>query len=499
MTTPRPLTIVSIAAEVAPFSKTGGLGDVASSLPEAISRLGHRTIVVTPFYQFIASPSIKQIASNILFSLRDATELRMNIYESRLDNDTSVYFIEHPLLSRVDHPYNSDRNNERFYIFDHAVFALLKHLQIQPDILHCHDWHTGLIPEILNRSYRDDPSFMYTAAVLTIHNLAFQMGSPWKKTPKSLRDDGNRPLPPLSHRAKIRAINFMRRGIMYADILNAVSEQYAQEIQTNEYGEYLERLLKNRNDRLFGIVNGIDVQEYNPETDPGIRARFSARSIWRKATNKEYLQRRFRLPLAPHIPLIGMVTRFTRQKGFDILMRAMGTICSIPVQLVVFGGGDKKYEDYFAKMAKKHPKRIAAYLKFNTEDATKIYAGSDIFLMPSRFEPCGITQLIAMRYGTIPVARATGGLIDTIQNYQPFQHKGRGNGFIFRRYHSQSLIYALTRAIETYRRPAEWEQLVTRVMQMSFSWEIPAKRYLELFRTGLKRRRTWMESQAKHS
>jgi starch synthase len=492
MTTPRPLTIVSISAEVAPLSKTGGLGDVASSLPEALTDLGHHAIVVTPYYRFIPSTMVKRIATNVPFSIRPNNELHMNIYGGRIDHDTPVYLIEQPLLSKVDHPYTSDRNNERFYIFDHAVFALLKYLNVQPDILHCHDWHTGLIPEILNRSYRDDPSFTYTAAVLTIHNLAFQMGTPWKKIPKSQRDDGSRPLPPLSQPAKIRLINFMRRGIMYADILNAVSEQYAQEIQTSEFGEYLERLLKNRNDRLFGIVNGIDVQEYNPETDPGIRARFSARSIWRKAINKEYLQRRFHLPRVPRVPLVGMVTRFTRQKGFDILMRAMGTICSIPVQLLVFGGGEKTYEDYFAKMAKKHPKRIAAYLKFNTEDATKIYAGSDIFLMPSRFEPCGITQLIAMRYGTIPVARATGGLIDTIQNYQPGLHKG--NGFIFRRYHSQSLIYALTRAIETYRRPEEWEELVTRAMQMSFSWKIPAKRYLELFRTGLKRRRAWVES-----
>lgn len=487
----KPLKIVSVSSEVDPYSKTGGLADVARSLPKALKRLGHKVIVITPLYsQIIDSKKygLKKIFSDVKLKVSQDVYLEANFWQGELMKRLPIYFVENNrYFGRHKHIYGSMHENARFFFFNVAVLELVKLLNFQPDIIHCHDWHTGLIPYFLKGRYRTDEFFKNTATVFTIHNLTFQLGHNWWEIPNNLKDDGRGPMPKFEHSPAIERINFAKRAIMCADLINAVSENYAKEILTKDFGEDLNIVLKNRKEKLYGIVNGIDYNDYNPQTDPGLKENYGPQSLDKKQKNKEYLQKFLGIPMRHDAPVLGMVTRITEQKGFDLLMEIFDDIMTFDVQFAIMGSGDKDYEKFILDMKKKYPERVGVHLEFDPKRATLIYAGSDIFLMPSRFEPCGLGQLISLRYGCIPVVRATGGLVDTITDFNP--NTGKGNGFVFHKYDSKAFLIACTRAIETYKHENIWSKLVQTGFRESFSWKIPAKKYIVLFRKTIKNKK----------
>jgi starch synthase len=479
------LTIVTIAAETAPFSKAGGLGDVARSLPKAIKRDGHTVIAITPLHGVIdvKKHKLKKMGNDIKIQLDDTKTLEFDYYKGYLMNGLPVYFIDRKsYFSGFKTIYGTKIANERFFFFNMAALKLIEILGVKPDIVHCNDWHTGLIPYFIKKRFKKSEYLSNTATIYTIHNLAFQMGST-KGAGKKI-DDGYRRLPRFKDKDGVIGINFAKRGIVNADIINTVSEQYAKEIMTPKFGEDLNRILKNRADRVFGIVNGIDYGVFNPKTDKEIKQNYDHRSLDKKQANKTYLQKMFKLPKEKDIPVLGMVTRITEQKGFNLLMEIADDLLEQDIQLIIAGTGEKKYENFFKKLAKKYPKKVAAHLEFSTKKAVEIYAGSDMFLMPSRFEPCGLGQLISMRYGSVPIVHAVGGLVDTVTDYNPKTEKG--NGFVFKKYDSKDFLISTVRAIETYKHENAWKKLVQIGMKQSHSWEIPAEKYEELFHKAIK-------------
>lgn len=483
------LKIVSVASEVAPFSKTGGLGDVARSLPKAIRRLGHRVIAITPLYSSIIDPKrhhLKQIFPEFKLELSKDQSIEASAWQGELMGGLPIYFIENnKYFGQRKSLYGSAHENARFFFFDLAVIKLLKLLNYQPDIIHAHDWHTGLIPYFINKGrYKNDPFFSETAIIYTIHNLTFQFGHNWWETAKELKDDGRSPLPPFGHTEEIERINFAKRAIVSADLINAVSENYAKEIMTKDFGEDLNIILKNRKNKVFGVVNGIDYNDYNPQTDPGLAENYGPLTLEKKAANKEYLQKEFNLPVNPSIPILGMATRITEQKGFDLLINIFEDLMKLNIQFVIVGSGEKKYEKFFTDIKKKYPDKVGVHLEFDHKKASLIYAGSDIFLMPSRFEPCGLGQLISLRYASIPVVRAIGGLVDTISDFNPKTKKG--NGFVFYNYDPKEFFVAIVRAIELYNNKELWLALVQNGFRESLSWKIPAQKYVKLFRKAMR-------------
>ncbi len=480
------LKIAHIASEVDPFSKTGGLADVTSSLPKATKKLGHKIIVITPFYsEIIDSKSFKIIAENIDLELSKGITMKVNFWQGEMEKNLPIYFIENnQYFGRRKTLYGSEHENARFFFFNLAALKLLEIIKFQPDVIHCHDWHSGLVPYFLKRRFNKNEFFKKTATTFTIHNLLFQFGHNWWKVRGKLRDDGNCRLPKFGHNPTIERINFAKRAIINADVINAVSEQYAQEIITKNFGQDLHRILQNRKDKLFGIVNGIDYKDYNPKTDLGLEKNYDANSLNNKLENKKHIQKYFNLPANPDIPVLGMVTRIAEQKGFDLVLKIIEDILKLDIQFVIMGSGEKIYENFFKRIQKKYPKKVGIHLEFDAEKSTSVYAGTDMFLMPSRFEPCGLGQLISLRYGSIPIVRAVGGLVDTITDFNPKTKKG--NGFVFHSYDSKALLVAIVRAVETYKYKDVWNDLVKKGMQQSFSWEIPAKKYIALYRKAIK-------------
>jgi len=483
------LKIASISSQVAPYSKTGGLGDVARSLPKALKKLGHKSIIITPFYEQVidgAKYELKRIAENVTIQIDKYNKEKVEFWEAFLDKKIKVYFIySKRFFSRNKSIYGSGKENARFLLFDLASIKLMKFLNFSPDIIQCHDWHTGLIPYFLKRRYKDDDFFKKSLIVYTIHILTFQFGRDWWTVPLEYKDYGRNGIPYFND-PNLEYVNFAKRGILNADVLTTVSEQYAQEILTKKFGEDLHRILKNRENYIYGIINGIDYEDYNPETDPGLVKNYNVKEIGEKLENKLYLQKMFNLPKSTEIPVIAMVTRITEQKGFDLLFEIVDAVMRLDLQIVIMGGGDKKYEAKIRKICKKYPTKCSAHLEFNTKYATQVYAGSDMILMPSRFEPCGLNQMISLRYGSIPIVRSTGGLADTITDFNP--KTSRGNGFVFKEYNPHDLLMAITRAVETFKHRDVWYKLLIKAMDQSFSWEIPARKYMQLFRKELKKK-----------
>ncbi|MFH0856277.1 MAG: glycogen/starch synthase [bacterium] len=483
------LKIASISSQVAPYSKTGGLGDVARSLPKAFKRLGHNSIIISPFYEQIIDAEkykLEKIAENITIQIDKDNAVCVDYWECVLDKSVKMYFIGNKtFFSKHKNIYGSGHENARFLLFDFACLELLKFLNFSPDVIQCHDWHTGLVPYLLRKQYKDDALFKNALIVYTIHILTFQFGRDWWAVPSENKDFGKNGIPALND-PNLENINFAKRGILNADIITTVSEQYAQEILTKKFGEDLNRILQNRKDHVFGIVNGIDYDNYNPATDPGLVKNYNIKTIGKKAENKIYLQNKFNLPLNMGIPIIAMVTRITEQKGFDLLFEIIDAMARLDLQFVIMGGGDKKYEAEIRKICKKYPEKCASHLEFDPIHATQVYAGSDMILMPSRFEPCGLNQMISLRYGSIPIVRSTGGLADTITDFNP--KTLRGNGFVFREYNSHDFLMAITRAVETFKHKEIWNRFLLKAMEQSFSWELPARKYLKLFKEQIKKR-----------
>jgi len=485
---PKKLKIVSIVSEIAPFSKTGGLADVARSLPKAIKRLGHELIVITPLYGQIIDVkkiNLKLIYKDVKVYLNSEDVVSVNYWQGFLMDGLPVYFIENKkYFSAKKSLYGSVHENARFMIFDVAALKLISLLKFPADIVHCHDWHTGLIPYYLKTDFRYSKTLSKAKTVYTIHNLAFQLGHSWWEIPNSKKDYGRSRLPHLND-PKLEYINFAKRAIISADIINTVSEQYREEILTKKFGQDLHRILGKRQNRLYGIINGIDFKTYNPNNDQGLFRNYDYRKIHRKKLNKEFLQKKIGLPLDRETTVIALTSRVTFQKGMDLVLEIMEPLLKLDAQIIIMGDGEKNYITELKKYAKSYPKKII-WLPFkeNQNLETLIYAGADIFLLPSYHEPCGINQLIAMRYGCIPVVRKVGGLNDTVANYNP--KTNRGTGFSFIGFDKYSLFAALVRALENRQNKNVWRELVIRVMKESNSWEIPAKKYIALYRRALK-------------
>jgi len=485
----KPLKVVSISSEVAPFSKSGGLGDVARSLPKAIKRLGHEIIVITPLYGQLINKkehNLKLVFPDVKVYLNSKDAVRINYWQGYLMNGLPVYFIENKkYFSQRKALYGSAHENVRFLIFDVAALKLISLLKFKADIIHCHDWHTGLIPFYLKTDFRYSKTLRKTKTVFTIHNLAFQLGRNWWEVPPKEKDYGHKRIPHITD-PKINYINFAKRAILSADIINTVSEQYRKEIMTKKFGQDLHRILRNRQERLLGIVNGIDYNAYNPRSDSSLFKNYSHKKIHRKKLNKEYLQKLFKLPVNVKTPLLCTTSRVTFQKGFELILKIGEPLLRQDVQLIIIGSGDKHYIKDLKKLEKKYPKKLVVIPSHekNQQYETLVYAGSDMFLLPSHHEPCGINQLIAMRYGCIPIVRRVGGLYDTIDNFNPATNKG--TGFTFTYFDEYSFFAAIIRAMEIYRHKNEWRDIIVRAMQQSNSWEIPAKKYITLYRKALR-------------
>lgn len=472
-----PLNVLFVASEVAPFAKVGGLADVAGALPKALTAMGHDVRLIMPRYG-----SIDRSRYNISDTLHefpvelDGTSELAQLAETRLDG-VPVYMIDSARYFQRDKIYGYQDDLDRFMFFCRAVVEAVRRLGWRPDVIHTNDWHTALVAAWLGTTLREDPLFGATASVLTIHNLAFQgwfdepYRARWNLIPRQLADrtvDG------------VSLYSAMALAIAHADVVNTVSETYAQEILTPAYGEKVDPLLRRRQDHLFGIINGIDYDFFNPATDRFLAQTYDATSLDKKGANKQALQQEAGLAVDPRAPLIGVVGRLTDQKGFDLVAQMVTPVLEEdPFQLVILGTGDERYHQLFQELVERHRDQAELYLKFDAALAQRIYAGADMFLMPSRFEPCGLGQLISLRYGTIPIVRATGGLADTIDDFDP--QAETGNGFVFTAYNPFALTSAFTRALEAYRQPEVWRGLMSRAMARDVSWTASASRYQDLY------------------
>lgn len=489
-----PLKILYLSAEVVPFAKTGGLADVAGALPKSIRSLGHDIRVMMPRYGRVEIErfGLRQVqgAESVDVPMDERTE-PASLYEGSIGNaagQTPVYFVDNARYFDRQGIYMYPDDAERFIFFSRAALETCRALGWQPDIIHCNEWHTALIPNWLRTVYRDDPFYADIATLYTAHNLEYQgvFGS------RVLEIAGLADMGFIAHPDVAPDLNYvvdlMARGLLFADIINTVSETYAREILTPEHGHRLDPILRDRRDRLFGVRNGIDIEVFNPATDPHIAAHFNANDFEPRAANKAVLQTEARLPVRADVPLIGVVARLTDLKGFDLISAVADPLLRhLGCQLVVMGTGDSRYHDMLNALAARYPQQVAVFLTFNRPTEQRIYAGSDIFLMPSRCEPCGLNQMLAMRYGAVPVVHAVGGLADSVADYDPATDSG--NGFSFAQYDALALFAALVRALETYRHRTVWRGLIRRCMSADFSWQRSAQLYVDLYLRALAVRR----------
>lgn len=477
------LKILMLASEVVPFAKTGGLADVAGALPKAIHALGHDIRVAMPRYGRIKLDKfeLQEMLPPFDVPIHHATE-PARLLRASIGVDIPVYMVDSPKYFDREGIYMYPDDADRFIFFCRAVLEALKLLEWQPDVIHCNDWHTAIVPNWLNTIYKNDPFFSDVVTVYTIHNLAYQGIFGYRVLEIAGLDEwGFIYHPEMADLNEV--VDLMGRGIYWADVVNTVSETYAQEILTPEFGERLDPLLRDRRDRLFGILNGVDYETASPDSDPHIAANYGAATLDRKLENKLALQREAKLPEDAKVPVIGVISRLTASKGFDILGDVIDHVLDLGVQCVLMGTGDQHYHDLFSRMVRQYPHQAAIFLTFNAPLAQRIYAGSDMFLMPSRFEPCGTSQMVAMRYGSVPVVRATGGLADTVQDYDP--RTGQGNGFVFKEYDRWALFAAVVRAVEIYKHQDAWRQIQLRGMSADFSWEQSARKYVDLYHRAI--------------
>lgn len=476
------LKILILAAEIVPFAKVGGLADVVGALPKALKALGHDVRLVMPRYGQIDPErfNLTTVIDSLSIAMGEFS-VPVSVRQATIGDDIPVYMIDAPRYFERENIYGYTDDGERFILFCRAALEAVRVLDWSPDVIHCHDWHTGIVPNWMHSTYRDDPFFAHAATVYTIHNLAYQGIFGYRILEVAGVAAQGFLYPQIVELANV--VDIMGRGILFADAVTTVSPRYAQEILTPTFGERLDHLLRSRQDHLFGILNGIDYDEMNPATDRYILANFDAGALDRREENKAELQAYASLPQRPDVPLLAMISRLADQKGFDLLAQIFQPILAQGIQFVVLGIGDQHYHEMFQNLAARYPDQVAIFLTFNAELAQRIYAGSDMFLMPSRFEPCGLGQLIAMRYGSVPVVRAVGGLADTVQEYDP--RSGEGNGFTFTNYDPWELFAAIVRALELFRFKDIWRTLQQRGMAADHSWTASARRYIEVYRDAI--------------
>jgi len=471
------MRILFVASEGLPFSKTGGLADVVEALPKALVARGHEVAVVLPRYRGTKTSTIVMPSLTVPLGLR----LRFPaVADGTLLNGVRYFFVDDPAYFDRDGTYGTSTgdfwdNAERFSEFSRAAIEIAKHIW-PADVIHCHDWQTALVPVLLRTSYSDDPVLKDIPVVFTIHNMGYQ-----GQFSREVIDRAGIPVVTFTP-ARLEFygdVNFLKGGIVYSDYITTVSRRYAQEIQTREYGYGLDGVARSRSDRLVGILNGVDYSAWNPAKDTFLPAKYSPKDLSGKLLCKQDLLKTFGLPDIPGRPVVGIVSRFADQKGFDLIAEVAPEIMREDMALVVLGTGDKKYEELFQTLALAYPDRVGVKIAYDNAIAHKVEAGSDMFLMPSRYEPCGLNQIYSLKYGTVPIVRATGGLDDTIELFD-LEH-GTGTGFKFWDYTGGALLYTIRQALHHFADERIWKRIQLNGMEKDFSWKTPAAEYVKLY------------------
>jgi len=472
------MRILFVASEALPYAKTGGLADVIEALPRALVKLGHELAVLLPRYRGIKPTSVVLPSMTIPLG----TRLRFPaITNGGVHRGVRYFFLDDPFyFDREgiygDHNREYPDNAERYTEFSRAAIELAKQIWM-PDVIHCHDWQTAMVPVLLKTSYGDDPVVRDLPVVFTIHNMGYH-----GLFPREVLDRAGIPAG-VFHPAGLEFfgnVNFLKGGLVYSDYLTTVSQKYAEEIQTSEFGFGLEGVVRTRADRLTGILNGVDYSVWSPERDSLIPEKYSAKNLEGKRVCKEALLDEFKLLKDnPNRPVLGIVSRFADQKGFDLIARIARELLHEDLVIAVLGTGDRRYEELFRALASDFPGKVGAVIAYNDRLAHLVEAGSDIFLMPSRYEPCGLNQIYSLRYGTVPVVRATGGLDDTIESFD-LEH-GTGTGFKFSEYSGGALLHAIRQALHQYSNEGVWKRIQLNGMAKDFSWNTSAAEYAKLY------------------
>jgi starch synthase len=474
------MKIVFAASECVPFSKTGGLADVVGALPPALAALGHQVTVYLPKYKQTKLAEANTVVRSITVPFDDRYRF-CSLVDGGTHSGVKFYFIDYPPYFDRDALYGTPLgdyrdNAERFALYSRAVLEGCKILGV-PDVFHCHDWQSALVPILLRSVYAEDPALRDVATVFTIHNTGYQGLFPPDTLPLLMLPWDLFTIDKLEFYGKI---NFLKGALVFSDFITTVSKKYSQEIQTAEYGFGLEGVLKARSGTVTGILNGVDYNEWSPQTDKFIAAHYSPEDLSGKLKCKQDLLTEFALPNAdPKLPVIGIVSRFAAQKGFDLISLVADRLAREGMIVVALGAGDKEYEDLFRRLNKQFPQKFAVKIAYDNKIAHKIEAGADMFLMPSRYEPCGLNQIYSLKYGTVPVVRATGGLDDTIENWDP--HTKKGTGFKFAEYSGEALLATIRAALQTYRNQENWRVLMRNGMSKDFSWTASAKEYGKVY------------------
>ncbi|MBS2970191.1 glycogen synthase GlgA [Metabacillus sp. KIGAM252] len=472
------MKILFAVSECVPFVKSGGLADVAGALPKELTRLGSDVRVIMPKYGQIPEKYREQMTKVKEIEVAVGWRSQFCGIEVFEMDGVTYYFLDNEYYFKRDSLYGHYDDGERFSFFSRAVLEAIKAIDFQPDVIHSHDWHTGMVAYFLNEVYAADPFYAEMKTVFTIHNLEFQGIFP-QEIIYDLLNLGHEDFT-ADKLEFYQCVNFMKAAIISSSAITTVSPTYMEEIQTPYYGERLDGLLRAKGASLHGILNGIDDTIYNPAKDAFLKAPFDVSTLEKKQDNKAALQKMFGLPEKPDVPVISMVTRLTKQKGLDLVRHVMEEMVDSDTQWIILGTGEDEFENYFRHMEHKYPENVKAYIGFDEPLAHRVYAGSDLFLMPSRFEPCGLGQLIALRYGSIPVVRETGGLNDTVLSYN--EATGEGNGFSFKSFNAHDMMHTVRRALSIYREDKElWNKLVRNAMSQDYSWSQSASKYNQLY------------------
>ena len=476
--------ILFVASEAVPFIKTGGLADVMGALPKELAAKGMDVRLVIPKYSLIkdeAKQQMKQVTTGIVnLAWR---QLYYGVDEIDMDG-VKVYFIDNEWYFKRDRLYGYADDDERFAYFCRAVLTMLPRIGFQPDIIHGNDWHTGMLGVFLKEDFYHDDFYKNMKFVYTIHNLKYQGIYPASimqdiiGLPQYLFDNGNLECDDC--------VNYMKSGMVYADYITTVSPTYAQEITYPYFGERLDGYIRSSQDKVVGIINGLDEDAYNPETDPYIAQTYTSKDARAgKRVNKDALRKELGLRIKRGVPMVAMVSRLVEDKGMDLVTRIMDELVEDDVQLVIVGTGDWQYEEAFRDLARRYPTKVSANIMFNEGLAHRVYAAADIFLMPSRYEPCGLSQLIALRYGAVPVVRETGGLRDTVVPFD--KYKNQGNGLTFPNFNAHELLFTAKTALGYYEDTALWDHIVKNAMESDYSWKRSAQAYADLYKKVLNR------------
>jgi starch synthase len=480
------MKICFVTSECEPFVKTGGLADVCGSLPLALTKLGCEVKIFLPLYSMIDNSrfGIKPVdnANDIAVEIGNET-VQYSLHTCRL-NDTfiDVYFVECPGYFNRKKVYTNDKDeDERFILFQKAVLNSLRRLNWSPDIMHCNDWQTALIPAFIKKNFSGDNLFNKTASVFSIHNIAYQGLFSKSSFPNTnFPEEDFQPMGPFELNG---LFCFLKAGISYADIVTTVSPTYSKEIQTEKYGAGLEGVLVNEKEKLYGILNGINDDIWNPQIDNFIFLKYCESCFEKKSKNKKELLKKAKLEFYENTPLLGVVSRFAWQKGFELFEPIIQDLLSKDIQIIVLGEGETQYEKFFRKISDAYPEKIHAFVEYNNELAHQITAASDIFLMPSKYEPCGLNQMYSLKYGTVPIVRKTGGLADTVRDVDEFGETG--NGFTFEDFNSKHFYKTIERALHYYKDKEKWRNIVKIGMNEDFSWGKSAKRYIQIYEKAL--------------